>query len=236
MARFKCTVCGYIHEGDNAPAVCPHCKQPREKFVELLGGGATRPVAAAAAAAPAPAAAKSLAGTKTEKNLQEAFAGESQARNKYTYYASKAKKDGFVQIAALFEETAANEKEHAKIWFKYLHGGSVPDTATNLEDAASGENFEWTDMYARMAKEAREEGFPEIAAKFEMVGAIEKHHEERYRKLLKNINDKKVFSKDGDVIWQCANCGHIVIGKQAPEVCPVCDHPQSYFQVEAVNY
>ena len=236
MARFKCTVCGYIHEGDDAPAVCPRCKQPREKFVELLGGGATRPVAAAAAAAPAPAAAKSLAGTKTEKNLQEAFAGESQARNKYTYYASKAKKDGFVQIAALFEETAANEKEHAKIWFKYLHGGSVPDTATNLEDAASGENFEWTDMYARMAKEACEEGFPEIAAKFEMVGAIEKHHEERYRKLLKNINDKKVFSKDGDVIWQCANCGHIVIGKQAPEVCPVCDHPQSYFQVEAVNY
>ena len=236
MARFKCTVCGYIHEGDDAPAVCPRCKQPREKFVELLGGGATRPVAAAAAAAPAPAAAKSLAGTKTEKNLQEAFAGESQARNKYTYYASKAKKDGFVQIAALFEETAANEKEHAKIWFKYLHGGSVPDTATNLEDAASGENFEWTDMYARMAKEAREEGFPEIAAKFEMVGAIEKHHEERYRKLLKNINDKKVFSKDGDVIWQGANCGHIVIGKQAPEVGPVCDHPQSYFQVEAVNY
>ena len=237
MARFKCTVCGYIHEGDDAPAVCPRCKQPREKFVELLGGGATRPVAAAdAAAAPAPAAAKSLAGTKTEKNLQEAFAGESQARNKYTYYASKAKKDGFVQIAALFEETAANEKEHAKIWFKYLHGGSVPDTATNLEDAANGENFEWTDMYARMAKEAREEGFLEIAQKFEMVGAIEKHHEERYRKLLKNIQDKKVFSKDGDAVWQCANCGHIVIGKQAPEVCPVCDHPQSYFQVEAVNY
>ena len=232
MARFKCTVCGYVHEGDDAPAVCPRCKQPREKFVELLPDGTTRPVAAAAGAP----AAKSLAGTKTEKNLQEAFAGESQARNKYTYYASKAKKDGFVQIAALFEETAANEKEHAKIWFKYLHGGSVPDTATNLEDAASGENFEWTDMYARMAKEAREEGFLEIAQKFEMVGAIEKHHEERYRKLLKNINDKKVFSKDGDVIWQCANCGHIVIGKQAPEVCPVCDHPQSYFQVEAVNY
>ena len=232
MARFKCTVCGYIHEGADAPDVCPRCKQPREKFVELLPDGSTRPVAPAAGAP----AAKSLAGTKTEKNLQEAFAGESQARNKYTYYASKAKKDGFVQIAALFEETAANEKEHAKIWFKYLHGGSVPDTATNLEDAASGENFEWTDMYARMAREAREEGFLEIAAKFEMVGAIEKHHEERYRKLLKNINDKKVFSKDGDVIWQCSNCGHIVVGKQAPEVCPVCDHPQSYFQVEAVNY
>ena len=232
MARFKCTVCGYVHEGNDAPAVCPRCKQPREKFVELLPDGTTRPVAPAAGAP----AAKSLAGTKTEKNLQEAFAGESQARNKYTYYASKAKKDGFVQIAALFEETAANEKEHAKIWFKYLHGGSVPDTATNLEDAASGENFEWTDMYARMAREAREEGFLEIAAKFEMVGAIEKHHEERYRKLLKNINDKKVFSKDGDVIWQCSNCGHIVVGNQAPEVCPVCDHPQSYFQVEAVNY
>ena len=229
MARFKCTVCGYIHEGDDAPAVCPRCKQPREKFVELLEGGATRPVAAAPAA-------KSLAGTKTEKNLQEAFAGESQARNKYTYYASKARKDGFEQIAALFEETAANEKEHAKIWFKYLHGGAVPGTAENLKDAAAGENFEWTDMYARMAKEAREEGFEEIARKFELVGAIEKHHEERYRKLLKNIEDKKVFSKDGDAIWQCANCGHIVVGKQAPEVCPVCDHPQSFFQVEATNY
>ena len=177
-----------------------------------------------------------LKGTKTEKNLMEAFAGESQARNKYTYYASKAKKDGFVQIANLFEETAANEKEHAKIWFKYLHGGSVPGTIENLKDAADGENFEWTDMYARMAKEAREEGFEEIAQKFEMVGAIEKHHEERYRKLLKNIEDKTVFSKDGDAIWQCSNCGHIVVGKQAPEVCPVCDHPQSYFQVLAENY
>ena len=237
MARFKCTVCGYIHEGDDAPATCPRCKQPREKFVEILGGGQYRPVegAAAPAAASQPAG-RSLAGTKTEKNLQEAFAGESQARNKYTYYASKAKKDGFVQIAALFEETAANEKEHAKIWFKYLHGGAVPGTAENLKDAAAGENFEWTDMYARMAKEAREEGFEEIARKFEMVGAIEKHHEERYRKLLKNIEDKKVFSKDGDAIWQCSNCGHIVVGKQAPEVCPVCDHPQSYFQVEATNY
>ena len=177
-----------------------------------------------------------LAGSKTEKNLQEAFAGESMARNKYTYFASKAKKDGYVQIAALFEETAANEKEHAKIWFKYLHGGKVPGTPENLAAAADGENFEWTDMYARMAREAREEGFDEIADRFEMVAAIEKHHEERYRKLLKNIEDKKVFSKDGDVIWQCANCGHIVVGKEAPEVCPVCDHPQSYFQVEAVNY
>lgn len=179
---------------------------------------------------------KELKGTKTEKNLQEAFAGESMARNKYSYFASKAKKDGYVQIAAIFEETAANEKEHAKMWYKLLNGGKVSDTVKNLEDAANGENFEWTDMYARMAQEAREEGFDEIAEKFEGVAAIEKEHEERYRKLLKNINDKKVFSKDGDVIWQCANCGHIVIGKQAPEVCPVCDHPQSYFQVKAENY
>ena len=179
---------------------------------------------------------KPLASTKTKKNLQEAFAGESQARNKYTYYASRAKKDGFVQIAALFEETAANEKEHAKLWFKYLHDGAVPDTATNLLDAATGENYEWTDMYARMAREAREEGFTEIAKKFEMVAAIEKHHEERYRKLLQNVQDELVFSKDGEAIWQCSNCGHIVIGRRAPEVCPVCEHPQAYFQLEATNY
>ena len=179
---------------------------------------------------------KELKGTKTEKNLQEAFAGESMARNKYSYFASKAKKDGYVQIAAIFEETAANEKEHAKMWYKLLNGGKGSDTEKNLEDAATGENFEWTDMYARMAQEAREEGFDEIAEKFEGVAAIEKEHEERYRKLLKNIRDKKVFSKDGDVIWQCANCGHIVIGKQAPEECPVCNHPQSYFQVKAENY
>ena len=179
---------------------------------------------------------KELKGTKTEQNLKEAFAGESMARNKYTYFASKAKKDGFVQIAAIFEETAANEKEHAKMWYKYLNGGSVSDTKANLTDAANGENFEWTDMYARMAQEAREEGFDEIAAKFELVGAIEKHHEERYRKLLKNIEDTVVFSREGDVIWQCSNCGHIVIGKKAPEVCPVCDHPQSYFQIKAENY
>ena len=177
-----------------------------------------------------------LKGTKTEKNLQEAFAGESMARNKYTYFASKAKKEGYVQIAAIFEETAGNEKEHAKMWYKYLNGGAVGSTVENLTAAAEGENFEWTDMYDRMAREAREEGFDEIAKKFEMVGAIEKEHEARYRKLLKNIEDKKVFSKDGDAIWQCANCGHIVIGKQAPEVCPVCDHPQAYFQVKAENY
>ena len=179
---------------------------------------------------------KELKVTKTEKNRQEAFAGESMARNKYTYFASKAKKDGYVQIAAIFEETAANEKEHAKMWYKYLNGGSVSDTVTNLEDAASGENFEWTDMYARMAKEAREEGFDEIAEKFEGVAAIEKEHETRYRKLLDNIKKERVFSKDGDVIWQCANCGHIVIGKKAPDECPVCNHPQAYFQVKAENY
>ena len=179
---------------------------------------------------------KELKGTKTEQNLKEAFAGESMARNKYTYFASKAKKDGYVQIAAIFEETAANEKEHAKLWYKYLNGGGISDTPTNLADAANGENFEWTDMYARMAKEAREEGFDEIAEKFELVGAIEKHHEERYRKLLKNIDDKCVFSKEGDVIWQCANCGHIVVGKKAPEICPACAHPQAYFQVMAENY
>ena len=179
---------------------------------------------------------KELKGTKTEQNLKEAFAGESMARNKYSYFASRAKKDGYVQIAAIFEETAANEKEHAKMWYKYLNGGSVSDTKANLADAANGENFEWTDMYARMAKEAREEGFEEIAQKFELVGAIEKHHEERYRKLLKNIEDAVVFPREGDVIWQCANCGHIVIGKKAPEVCPTCDHPQSYFQIKPENY
>ncbi|MCH5178056.1 MAG: rubrerythrin family protein [Prevotellaceae bacterium] len=179
---------------------------------------------------------KELKGTRTEQNLMTAFAGESQARNKYTYYASKAKKDGYVQIAALFEETANNEKEHAKIWFKLLHGGAVPSTEENLKDAAAGENYEWTDMYAQFAKEAREEGFDEIADKFEMVGAIEKHHEERYLKLLENLQNKVVFTKDGDCIWQCSNCGHLVIGKQAPEVCPVCDHPKAYFQLLAQNY
>lgn len=179
---------------------------------------------------------KDLKGTKTEKNLQEAFAGESMARNKYTYFAAKAKKDGFVQIAALFEETAKNEQEHAKLWYKYLNGNKINDTATNLNDAAAGENFEWTDMYARMAKEAREEGFDEIAEKFEGVAAIEKHHEERYLKLLDNVEKKQVFSKDGDSIWQCSNCGHIIIGKEAPAVCPVCSHAQSYYQIEARNY
>ena len=179
---------------------------------------------------------KDLKGTKTEKNLQEAFAGESMARNKYSYWASKAKKDGFVQIAAIFEETANNEKEHAKMWFKLLEGGAIKSTPENLEAAAAGENYEWTDMYARMAQEAREEGFNEIAAKFELVAKVAAEHEARYRKLLDNVKKERVFSKDNDVIWQCSNCGHIVIGKKAPQVCPVCDHPQAYFQVKAENY
>ena len=177
-----------------------------------------------------------LKGSRTEANLMAAFAGETQARTKYTYYASKAKKDGYVQIGNLFEETADNEKEHAKIWFKLLHGGEIPDTLTNLKDAAAGENFEWTDMYAKFAKEAKDEGFDHIAYLFEAVGQIEKEHEERYRKLIANIENGLVFSKDGDVIWQCGNCGHIVIGKQAPALCPVCNHPQSYFAVKAENY
>lgn len=176
-----------------------------------------------------------LTGTKTEANLMAAFAGESQARNKYTYYASKAKKEGYEQIAALFLETANNEKEHAKIWFKLLHDG-IGDTAANLKDAAAGENYEWTDMYAAFAKEAKEEGFDDIAFLFEEVGKIEKEHEERYLKLLANVEGGLVFSKDGDTIWQCSNCGHIHIGKSAPEVCPVCAHPKAYFQVLAKNY
>ena len=177
-----------------------------------------------------------LKGSRTEENLRTAFAGESQAHTKYLYYASKASKDGYVQIGKMFEETARNEKEHAKIWFKLLHDGGVPSTEENLADAAAGENYEWTDMYAGFAKTAREEGFDEIAFLFEKVGAIEKTHEERYRKLLKNIQDDVVFYRDGDVIWECSNCGHIVIGKKAPEVCPVCNHPKSYFQIKAQNY
>lgn len=175
-------------------------------------------------------------GTKTLENLQQAFAGESQARNKYSYFASKAKKDGYEQIAAIFLETAENEKEHAKMWYKELNGGEVSDTATNLEAAAEGENYEWTGMYNDFAKTAREEGFEELAQKFEQVAAIEKTHEERYRRLLANVQDKKVFSKDGDAIWICRNCGHVVVGKQAPEVCPVCAHPQAFFEVKAENY
>ena len=179
---------------------------------------------------------KNLQGTKTEANLKAAFAGESQAHNKYTYFASKAKKDGYVQIAAIFEETAKNEQEHAKIWYKILNGGQVSDTATNLKDAAAGENYEWTDMYAGFAETAREEGFTEVARLFDAVAAIEKEHEERYKQLLSNVENGLVFSKDGDAVWQCSNCGHIVVGKNAPQLCPVCAHPQSYFQVRAENY
>ncbi len=214
--KFICTVCGHMHEGEEAPAQCPVCHAKADKF-ELFDG-------------------QSLKGSKTEQNLRDAFAGESQARGKYTYYASKARKDGYQQIAAIFEETALNEQEHAKLWFKLLHNGEIPGTEENLSDAAAGENYEWTDMYERMAREAEAEGFAGIAAKFRKVGAIEKRHEERYRKLLKNIEDKLVFAKDGSAVWQCRNCGHIVVGKQAPEVCPVCEHPQSFFQVAAENY
>ena len=178
--------------------------------------------------------ANKYAGTKTEKNLLEAFAGESQARNKYTYFASVAKKAGYEQIAALFLKTAENEKEHAKLWFKAL--GGLGDTEENLKAAAEGENFEWTDMYERMAKEAEEEGFPELAAQFRGVGEIEKHHEERYRKLLQNVEEKKVFEKSGVTVWECRNCGHIVVGTKAPDVCLVCNHPQSYFEVHEENY
>ena len=177
-----------------------------------------------------------LKGSRTEANLMTAFAGESQARNKYTYYASKAKKDGYVQIAQIFEETANNEKEHAKIWFKLLHDGGVPTTVENLKDAAAGENYEWTEMYAEFAKVAKEEGFDHIAALFEMVAKIEKDHEERYKKLLANIEGGLVFSRDGDMMWICSNCGHVHIGKAAPEICPVCAHPKAYFMVKAENY
>lgn len=179
---------------------------------------------------------KDLKGTNTERNLQDAFAGESMARNKYTYFASKARKDGYEQIAALFEETANNEKEHAKLWYKFLHGGEIGDTMENLREAAEGENYEWTDMYDRMAREAEEEGFTAIAARFRAVAAIERHHEERYRRLLQNIEEGIVFSREGDTVWICRNCGHIVIGKKAPGACPVCLHSQSFFEIEAKNY
>ena len=217
MKKYKCKVCGEIFEvADGETPVCPRCKAKGDALV-LLGEG-------------------KYAGTQTEKNLQTAFAGESQARNKYTYYASKAKKDGYEQIAELFTETANNEKEHAKIWFKLLHDGNVPDTVANLKDAAEGENYEWTDMYAKMAEEAKEEGFDDIARLFAGVAAIEKEHENRYRKLLANVEGGLVFSRDGDTIWQCSNCGHIIIGKKAPEICPICSHPKAYFEIKAENY
>ena len=179
---------------------------------------------------------KDLKGTKTEKNLMEAFAGESKAHTKYSYYASKARKDGYEQIAAIFEETSHNEKEHANLWFKLLHGGDMPDTMVNLRDAADGENYEWTDMYERMAVDAEEEGFSAIAKRFRAVADIERLHEERYRRLLQNIEEGIVFSRDGDRVWVCRNCGHIVIGPKAPAACPVCAHPQSFFELRADNY
>ena len=217
MAKWKCTVCGYIHEGETAPEQCPLCKQPADKFVKMEEPKANP-----------------YAGTQTEKNLEAAFAGESQARNKYTYFASKAKKEGYEQIAALFLKTADNEKEHAKMWFKELNG--IGDTAENLAHAAEGENYEWTDMYEGFAKTAEAEGFAELAAKFRAVAAIEKHHEERYRALLKNVEAQAVFAKSEVKVWECRNCGHIVVGTNAPKVCPVCNHPQAYFEINAENY
>ena len=217
MKKWVCSVCGYVHEGDTPPEKCPVCKQPAEKF-NLVEEEKKNP----------------YEGTQTEKNLETAFAGESQARNKYTYFASVAKKEGYEQMAALFLKTADNEKEHAKMWFKELNG--LGDTADNLLSAAEGENYEWTDMYDGFAKTAEAEGFPELAAKFRMVAAIEKHHEERYRTLLHNLETAQVFEKSEVKVWECRNCGHIVVGIKAPEVCPVCAHPQAYFEVNSENY
>ncbi len=217
MKKWVCSVCGYVHEGDTPPEKCPVCKQPAEKF-NLVEEEKKNP----------------YIGTQTEKNLEAAFAGESQARNKYTYFASVAKKEGYEQMAALFQKTADNEKEHAKMWFKELNG--LGDTAANLLSAAEGENYEWTDMYDGFAKTAEAEGFTELAAKFRMVAAIEKHHEERYRALLHNLETAQVFEKSDVKVWECRNCGHIVVGTKAPEVCPVCNHPQAYFEVNAENY
>lgn len=212
--KYICKVCGYVYEGDTAPKKCPKCHQE----------GVFEPIIEK----------NPYAGTKTEKNLMEAFAGESQARNKYTYFASVAKKAGYEQIAALFLKTAENEKEHAKLWFKAL--GMLGDTSENLEAAANGENYEWTDMYDRMAKEADEEGFHELAKQFRGVAAIEKAHEERYRRLLQNVKLKEVFKKSEVKIWECRNCGHIVVGTEAPDVCPVCNHPQAFFELHSENY
>ena len=219
MEKWKCSICGYVHEGAMTPDFkCPLCKQSADKFVKVEEAPAKNP----------------FAGSKTEKNLWDAFAGESQARNKYTYFASVAKKAGYEQIAALFLQTAENEKEHAKLWFKAL--GELGDTAENLLHAAEGENYEWTDMYDRMARDADEEGFHELAEQFRGVAAIEKTHEERYRKLLHNVEAKAVFEKSGVTLWECRNCGHLVMGVKAPEVCPVCAHPQAFFEVRAENY
>ena len=233
--KYKCTICKYEYDpaqGDPTQGIapgtpfeqlpadwkCPRCKQGKEKFEPIEE----------------PKPANPYAGTQTEKNLHAAFAGESEARNKYTYFASKAKKEGFEQIAALFLQTAENEKEHAKLWFKELNG--IGTTAENLAAAAAGENYEWTDMYEGFARTAEAEGFPELAAKFRGVAAIEKHHEERYRALLHNVEAKEVFAKSEVKVWECRNCGHIVVGTQAPDVCPVCNHPQAYFEINQQNY
>ncbi len=222
---YRCKICGYIHESDILPDdfICPLCKHPASDFEKVEAAEDNKGENN-----------MNLKGTKTEQNLMTAFAGESQARNKYTYFASVAKKEGFEQISAIFNETANNEKEHAKMWFKAL--GELGDTAQNLLHAAEGENYEWTDMYATFAKEAEEEGFTELAEKFRMVAAIEKTHEERYRALLNNVEMQKVFEKAEETMWECRNCGHLVMGKKAPEVCPVCSHPQAYFEVRKENY
>lgn len=221
MEQWKCTICGYIHEGPlPEDFTCPRCKQPASVFVKIEEKGEKKE--------------NPYAGTKTEKNLAEAFAGESQARNKYTYFASVAQREGYDQLSELFLKTARNEQEHARIWFEEL--GHLGNTAQNLLAAAEGENYEWTDMYASFAKEARAEGFDQIAALFEGVAKIEKEHEERYLALLNNVEKELVFSRDGEMVWQCANCGHIHVGKKAPSVCPVCAHPQAYFQIRANNY
>lgn len=221
---WRCTICGYEYVGEELPEdfVCPLCKHPASDFEKIIIKEEKT------------MATNKYSGTQTEKNLQEAFAGESQARNKYTYFASVAKKEGYEQMSALFLKTADNEKEHAKMWFKELAG--LGDTKSNLADAAEGENYEWTDMYEGFAKTAEEEGFPELAAKFKAVGEIEKHHEERYRTLLKNIETAQVFEKSEVKVWECRNCGHIVVGTKAPEVCPVCNHPQSFFEIHQENY
>ena len=222
---WRCTICGYEYVGEELPEdfICPLCKHPASDFEKIVKKTEEKVMAT-----------NKYAGTQTEKNLQEAFAGESQARNKYTYFASVAKKEGYEQMASIFLKTADNEKEHAKMWFKELAG--IGDTKENLTEAAGGENYEWTDMYEGFAKTAEAEGFPELAAKFRAVGEIEKHHEERYRALLKNIETAQVFEKSEVKVWECRNCGHIVVGTKAPEVCPVCAHPQSYFEVHEENY
>lgn len=220
MKKWKCKVCGYIHEGDSAPEFCPVCKQPASVFALMEE-------------APAQGGSK-YAGTQTEKNLEAAFAGESQARNKYTYFSSVAQQEGYEQIAALFLQTAENEKAHAKMWFEELHG--VGNTAENLLHAAEGENYEWTDMYDGFAKTAEAEGFPELAAKFRLVAAIEKRHEERYRALLRNVETAQVFAKSEVKVWECRNCGHIVVGTAAPEVCPTCLYSKSFFEIHSDNF